>query len=200
MINPWLDQWRSEFSYAAEELRNLSAQKIAIEDNIADELKEVASSLEEVASLRLTLGCGPKLKELTGKAKERLIALKQEKLDSIELSDDSKKQVRDIIIMTARKLHDLIDRSHNMVEAGKIENLQAEASDLGYQLLKISQYNIDDFGEGFKEKLTSIGRELHLVESMTLYMDGGKSLQAILDKISDSNNLLGQLVNQLQSS
>lgn len=199
MINPWLDQWRSAFSYAAAELRDLSAQEIAIDENISDELKEVASSLEEVSSFRLTLGCGPKLNELTEKAKERVVALKQKKIDAIQLSDESKKQVRDIIITTSRKLCDLLDRSHNLIEAGKIENLQTEASELGYQLLRISQYNIDDFGDGFKEKLISIGRELHLVETMRLYMDGGKSLQAILDKISESNDSLTQLVDQLRS-
>jgi hypothetical protein len=199
-INPWLNQWRSEFSYAATELRDLSAQEIAIEENIADELRKVASSLDEVASLRLTLGCGPKLKQLTEKAKERLIELKHGKIDSIKLSDDSIKQVRDTIIMTARKLHDLVNRSNDMVEAGKIEELQTEASEFGHQLLKISQYNIDVLGEGIKEKLTSIGRDLHLVETMRLYMDGGKSLQAILNKISDSNDSLANLVDQLQSS
>jgi hypothetical protein len=199
MINPWLDQWRSEFSYAAAELRDLSAQAIAIDENISDKIKEVASSLEEVASLRLMLGCGPNLNELIEKAKERLNTLKREKVDSIQLSDNSKKQVRDIIIMTARQLDNLVDRSNNLVEAGKIEELQTEASGLGYQLLKISQYSIDDFGDGFKEELISIGRELHLVETMRLYMDGGKSLQAILDKVSESNNSLAQLLGQLQA-
>ena len=199
-INPWLDQWRSEFSYAAAELRELSAQDIAIEENFADELKEVASSLDEVASLRLTLGCGPKLKQLTKEAKEKLTAIREGKIDSIQLSNDSIKQVRDTIIMTARKLHDLVNRSRDMVETGRIEELQTEASEFGHQLLKISQYNIDVLGEDINEKLTSIGRDLHLVETMRLYMDGGKSLQAILVKISDSNDSLGQLVDQLQSS
>ena len=197
-INPWLDQWRSEFSYSATELRDLSAQDIAIEGNIADELKEVATSLDEVASLRLTLGCGPKLKQLTEQAKAKLTAIKKEKIDSIQLSADSIKQIRDAIIMTARKLHDLVTRSKDMVETGRIEELQTEASEFGHQLLKISQYNIDVIGDGIKEKLISIGRDLHLVETMRLYMDGGKSLQAIIDKISDCNNSLNHLAGQLQ--
>lgn len=199
MINPWLEQWRSAFSYAAAELRNLSAQDIAIDENISDELKEVASSLEEVAYLRLTLGRGSMLNELIDKAKEKIISLKQDKIDSIKLSDDSKKQVKDIIITTARKLVELVNRSNNLVEAGKIENLQTEASELGYQLLRISQYKIDEFGDSFKENLISIGRKLHLVETMQLYMDGGNSLQAILDKISELNNSLTQLVAQMKT-
>ena len=197
MINPWLEQWRSAFSYAATELRDLSAQKIAIEENISNELKEIASSLEEVASLRLTLGCGPKLYELTEKAKEKVVSMKKEKIDTIPLSDESKNQVKDIIITTSRKLCDLIDRSHKLVEAGNIEILQIEASELGYQLLRISQYNISDLGDELKEKLISIGRELHLVETMQIYMDGGESLKAILYKITESNDSLTQLVNQL---
>ena len=199
-INPWLDQWRSEFSYAAAELRDLSAQDIAIKENIADDLREIASSLDEVASLRLTLGCGAELEQLTEQAKEKLTAIKRRKLESIQLGNDSIRQAKDTIVMTARKLHDLVNRSHDMVEAGKIEELQAEASELGHQLLRISQYNIDVLGEGVKEKLTTIGRDLHLVETMRLYIDGGKSMQAILDKISDSNDSLLQLVDQLQSS
>jgi ATP-dependent DNA helicase RecG len=197
-VNPWLDQWRSEFGYAAAELRDISAQDIAIEENIVDELKEAAVSLDEVASFRLTLGCGPELKQLTEQARGKLIALRQGKIDSIQLSDEAIRQVRDTIFMTARKLDDLVNRSYDMGESGKIEELQTEASGLGHQLLKIAQYNIDALGEGIKEKLTSIGRDLHLVETMRLYMDGGKSLQAILYKISDSNDSLGQLADQLQ--
>lgn len=198
MVNPWIDQWRSEFSYAAAELRELSSQEIAVNENIVDELKEAASSLEEVSSLRLTLGCGPKLKELTEKAREKLITLKQKKIDPIALSEDSIAQAKTIIITTSRKLQDLIERSQNMVEAGKIEDLQTEASALGYELLKISHYNIDSLGESIKDELISIGRELHLVETMRLYLDGGKSLQAILDKISDANDSLFRIVEQLQ--
>jgi len=199
-INPWLDQWRSDFGYAAAELRDLSAQDIAIEDNIVDELKEVSIALDAVASMRLTLGCGPELKRLTERAKEKLIEIKQRKIDSIQLSADSEKQIRDSIIITSRKLHDLVSRSQDMVETGRIEELQTEASGFGHQLLKMSQYNIKTIEDGSKQKLISIGRDLHLVETMGLYMDGGRSLQAIIDKISDCSTSLSQLADQLQES
>jgi len=199
MINPWLDRWRSEFGYAAAELRELSVLDIAIEDNIVEELKEVACSLDEVATMRLTLGCGAELTRLIEQAKERLNALKQSRIDSIPLSDDSIEQVKDISIVTGRKLNDLVSRSHNLIETGKIEELQAEASNFGQTLLKIAQYNINALGDGVKEELTSIGRRLHLVETMRLYMDGGISMQAILDSISESNDLLCKLIEKVQS-
>lgn len=199
-VNSWLDQWRAEFSYAAAELRELSVQDIAIEENLVQELKEVASSLDEVAGLRLTLGCGPNLERLTEQAKERLIELKQSKIDSIQLNDGSLNQVRDIIIITGRKLHYLVNRSLNMVETGKIEELQAEASELGHELLRIAQYNINALGDGVKEKLATVGRTLHPMETMRLYMDGGKSIQVIVDKITESNDSLRQLISKLHSS
>ncbi len=199
-VNPWLDQWRAEFGYAAAELRELSVQNIAIEENIDKVLKEAADSLDEVALLRLTLGCGPNLERLTELAKERLIAIKESKLDPAKLSDDSLNLIRDTIIITGRKLHDLVDRSHDLVESGKIEELQAEASNFGRELLRLAQYNINELGESVKDELTAIGRALHLIETMRLYMDGGKSVQAIVDKISESSEYLDQVIDKLKST
>ena len=196
-VNPWLDQWRAGFGYAAGELRELSVQDIAIEENIDKELREASDSLDEVASLRLTLGCGPDLNRLTEQAKARLNAIKEERIDSINLSNESLNHVRDIIIITGRKLHDLVDRSHDMVESGKGEELQAEASGFGHELLRLAQYNISAFGKDVKDELTTVGRALHLVETMRLYMDGGRSMQAIIDKISESNGFLNQVITKI---
>ena len=102
--------------------------------------------------------------------------------------------------ITGGKLKDLVNRSHDLVESGKIEELQAEASDFGHELLRLVQYNINALGEGIKDELTTIGRALHLVETMRLYMDGGKSMQAIVDKISESSDYLDQLIVKLQST
>ena len=108
--------------------------------------------------------------------------------------------VRNEIIITGRKLKDLVNRSHDLAESGKIEELQAEASDFGHELLRLVQYNINALGEGIKDELTTIGRTLHLVETMRLYMDGGKSMQAIVNKISESSDYLDQLIVKLQST
>lgn len=197
-VNPWLDQWRAEFGYAADELRELSVQDIAIEENIDKELKEASTSLDEVATLRLTLDSGPDLDRLTEQAKERLIAIKVDKIDSIKLSDDSLNLVRDKIVITGRKLKDLINRSHDLVESGKIEELQAEASNFGLELLRLAQYNINPLGEDIKDELTIIGRALHLIETMRLYADGGRSMDAIVDKISETSDYLDKLIVKLQ--
>lgn len=192
--NPWLDQWRSAFGYAAEELRDLAAQDLAVKDGLATELRETSNALDDVAKFRLTIGCGTELDKAVNTAIENLRSIKKAKIDSIKLSNDSLIHIRETIITTARKLCDLVDRSHNLVESGNIEELQEDASELGYDLLQVAKYNIDDLGNSIKESLIEIGRSLHLIEIITIYMDGGASMRAIEEKIRQSSEELNHVV------
>jgi len=193
-VNPWLEQWRGEFEYAAEQLRSLSTNDIAIEDNIATDLKDTATSLDKVASLRLSLGCGEELEKLTEQATQKLIALKQKNIDPVKLSNESLSHVSDTVIITGRKLTNLTERAHNLVESGRIEELQSEASSFGHDLLRLSQYNIDELGADLKNELSKIGRKLHLVETMRIQMDGGRSLNEIINRISESKDSISKLI------
>ena len=198
-VNPWLDQWRSAFGYAAEELRELAAHEIAVEDQLEDELRDAANALDSVANLRLSLGCGPQLDSLTDEAKEKLQSIKVRKLDSISLSQDSLIYIQDSIFSTGRKLRDLADRAHDLIESGRIEELQENASEYGHNLLRIAKYNIDSLGDNVKENLISVGRSLHLIETITIYMDGGASLRAIQERVEKSADDLEQIINNLKS-
>lgn len=197
-VNPWLDQWRSTFGYAAEELRELAAQDLAIDDGLDEDLRNLANSLDEVANFRLSLGCGPQLDKLVRTAKERLESIKESKIDSIDLSQDSLIRIKETIITTARKLRDLVARSNDLVESGSIEELQEDVSEFGYDLLRVAKYNIDSLGDGIKESLTEVGRSLHLVETVTIYMDGGASVKAIVERISQSSVDLDHIVESIQ--
>lgn len=198
-VNPWLDQWRSEFKYAAEELRELSAQDMAIEDNVENELKDTANALDAVANMRLSIGCGPQLDQLVQTAKERLLFVKKNMIDPINLSRDSLNHIKDTIIITGRKLHDLVSRSLDLVETGNIEEFQEEASSFGHDLLRVAQYNIDALGDSVKDELNDIGRKLHLIETMTVYMDGGRSMQSIVEKVAESSKCLDRIIKKLES-
>lgn len=198
-VNPWLDQWRSTFGYAAEELRELAAHEIAVEDNLEDELRDTANALDSVANLRLTLGCGPELNRLVDEAREKLQSIKERKLDSISLSQDSLIYIKESIVSTGRKLRDLADRAHDLIESGRIEELQENASELGHNLLRVVKYDINSLGENAKEYLIAVGRSLHLIETVTIYMDGGASLRAIQERVEKSANDLEQIVKNLKS-
>lgn len=87
-----------------------------------------------------------------------------------------------------------------MVEKGSIEEVQEEESELGYTLIRISYYKVDELLKGLAERLRPIGKELHLVETMPLYMDGGRSMQAILDRIETQQQALNQLIAELSQN
>ena len=50
---------------------------------------------------------------------------------------------------------------------------------------RVSLYNIKQLPNELIEKLHLIAKELHLIETMRIYMDGGKSLKAVQDKVND---------------
>jgi hypothetical protein len=87
-----------------------------------------------------------------------------------------------------------------MVEEGRIEEVQTEASDIGCTLLRLSYYNLSAIQEGLAERVHSIGRELHLVETMPLYMDGGRSMQAALERVNREQELLREVVTEVEQS
>ena len=198
-VNPWLDQWRSIFASAAEELRELAAHEIAVKDKLEDELRDTASALDRVANLRLAIGCGPELDKLSNEAKEKLQSIKKSKLGSIALSHDSLIYIRDSIVTTGRKLRDLAERAHDLIESGRVEELQENASEYGHNLLRVAKYHIDSLSDNDQECLINVGRSLHLVETITIYMDGGASLRAIQVIVEKSADELDRIIENIKS-
>lgn len=182
-VNPWLDMWRSEFSYVASELRELAAEQLAVDEQISDDLLAIALSLDEVAKMRLFVGGGDDLAGATNRAAEKSRTFLSTHLD-MPVNDESLRHVKTTIDASNRKLKDLVARAETMINSGRTEELQSEASDLGRDLTRLSYYNIDAIGEGFRDSLRCIGKKLHLAETMRLYMDGGRSVQAVVDRIS----------------
>lgn len=190
MVNPWLDMWRSQFEYAASDLRRIAAQDVTIREGIDDDLRKLAESLDEVASLRMVMGCGPELMTLTRKASTIASDLKQRLIDTKPLGADSVDTIRRMIKESARRLKDLVSRSDAMVNAGRIDEFQSEASRIGQTLLELSFYDIDQVTADLQADLRRIGRELHIVETEEIYMDGGVSLKTIQDKVTNCSDQL----------
>jgi len=97
-------------------------------------------------------------------------------------------------------LRDLVERSHHLIESGNVEELQENASEYGYDLLQVAMYNIDALGDGIREMLINTGRSLHLIETITIYMDGGISLSALQDRVRKSTEELDQIIQSLESN
>jgi hypothetical protein len=191
-VNPWLDMWRSDFSYVASELRELAAEQLAVDEQFSDDLVAIASSLDEAANMRLFIGGGDDLAGATHRAAEKSRAFLSTHLD-VPVNDESLRQVKTTIDTSNRRLKDLVARAETMINSGRTEELQSEASCLGRDLARLSYYKIDAIGEGVRDSLRSIGVKLHLTETMRLYMDGGRSVQAVVDRISACSEQLDAL-------
>ncbi len=193
MVNPWLDMWRSQFSYAASDLRNLAIMDTAISEGIDGDLIKLADRLDTVASMTLFMGSGPDLKEATKEASELALELKKKLIDLKPLGAESLRTVRGVIKTSSRKLKGLTERADVMINSGHIEEFQSEASRLGRGLLEIAYYNIESLGPEIKDGLQQLGHELHLVETRMIYADGGLSVKEIQDKVAACRDRLSDL-------
>lgn len=192
-INPWLEMWRAQFQQGAAELGELAIRDIAIEQGMSDELNELAQALDEVATFRMYLGCWEKLSVSVKQVYKLASLIKDRRIDSLPLSKASLEGIKQTIVSSSRSLSSLVDRAEQMVEQGRIEEFQTDASEVGHILLRASQYNISSLQDGIDKKLQAIGRGLHLVETMRICLDGGRSLNAIIEKVKNYSSELNQI-------
>lgn len=196
-VNPWLEMWRAQFQQGAAELRELAIRDIAIEQGMSDELNELAQALDEVATFRMYLGCWEKLSASVKRVYKLASLIKDRRINSLPLSKASLEGIKHMIVSSGRRLSSLADRAEQMVEQGRIEEFQTDASDVGHILLRASQCNISSLRDGIDKKLQEVGRNLHLVETMRICLDGGRSLNAIIEKVKNCSSELSQMVSSL---
>lgn len=193
-VNPWLDEWRSIFDESAAELRVLAASSIAVERGMAEELQRLADAVDYVANLRLHMGCAPQLDAALANALTLTRQFKSDHIDPIPLSQESVSEVRSAIVECSRLLDALMSRADYLAQGGRVSELQDEASRIGERLVQLSYHNLDGIRTGLADELRQIATCLHLTETMRLYADGGRSLQAILDRIRESNSQLATVL------
>lgn len=198
LINPWLDMWLSELEYAASELRDLAVTIFANNEGIAPKLQDLSKKLDIIANSRFHIGSDGDLKPRIIEIVEAVKEIAYEHISSFQLSETTLNQVKELIRTTALKVKSLHERAESMVDSGRIEELQSEASNLARPLTRAARYNIDTLGKGIKEDLLVVSRTLHLTETMRIRMDGGRSVDAIIDRIGDCANKLIDITNRLQ--
>jgi ATP-dependent DNA helicase RecG len=200
-VNPWMDLVRAQFRGDAASLRQLASEDIAAEKKLDIALREIADKLDSAANHRLYLGADS-WKTLTtyiSDALDRVRQVKADYIDSVPLSADATRQIRDLIRRSVRELADLNDRAERLAEDGRIEEVQSEASSIGYLLLRVSHYRIGDIEKGFTDGLRAISRDLHLLETERLYLDGGQSMARILSRLHELTERLQALISDSQT-
>lgn len=177
---------RSQFAFAARQLRELAADEPARRAGVDADLVELADHLDKAANHRLVLS-GESWRNLTehvSDAANLAARIMHDRVDSVPLSDESHAEINALLTRTLRQFADLERRADDMIEAGRIEDLQAEVSSIGESLLRISYYNLDFIGDAFAGQLRAVARPMHLLETMRLYMDGGASMRHVREQVS----------------
>ena len=197
LINPWLEMWKTQYSYVASDLRELATSPTAASEAIDTSIYELANLVDQTANLRLTLGSGDDLASSVSAATEKARELKSTKIDSQPLSNESLAEIRESLIRSGKKLASLAARSVQLTNAGRTEELQGEASAVGYDILRFAHFDLDSLSTGLSDELLDIGRTLHLIETRRLYLDGGNSQRQIVNEISSCNSALQHSINSL---
>jgi hypothetical protein len=196
--NPWLDMWRSQFAQAASELRDIAVNDIAIEKGLSNELNEIAGLLDGVANFTMTMGCWPELKADIEKVLEKANKIKTKWIDTVSLSEASLSQIKKTIVESERKLTNICLRAKDGDYIWrKADDFQAEVSDIGYILLRVSYYNLDAIKQGLNSALQPIAKDLHLVETERLYLDGGNSIKKLLERVENDSVEIKRIVSSI---
>ena len=141
-VNPWLDLVRMQLGAASEELRRLASEDNAVKKALQDPLRSIADKLDAAAAHRLVMG-GHSWRILSGYVSDAVneaTLLKAEHIDTVPLSAEAEQDLDDTIQRSARQLSDLDRRAQAMANAGRVKELQEEASHIGRQLLTVSHY------------------------------------------------------------
>lgn len=197
MDDPWLDSARAQFQASANSLRELALEDIGKESDLDVKLDALAELLDKVANLRLAIGLGSDLSLLVEQAVENAKSIKVDHIDSLPLSEDSVLEIHSSLESTRRKLTNLASRVEELVNQCRYDDVKDEASDLGRSILEVGYYNLDCIQTGLSAHLIDIGRDLHLLETMEVYMDGGQSEATIVDKIKTGSQQFSAVLDLL---
>jgi uncharacterized phage infection (PIP) family protein YhgE len=82
-----------------------------------------------------------------------------------------------------RQLNALDSKANTAAKDGNIQELQAEASNLGRRILNIAQFGVERLAPDLKAALLHSGHQLHVLETEQLFLDGGESTRQIAQNL-----------------
>ena len=199
-INPWLDLVLNQFRYASATLRQVSALPVAVENGLTPELESLANSLDEVLAIPIVIGYWDNFEKHVRQVVERAKTIKSRFFDSYGLSTSNESEVKKALLSQVRKLRSLDGRAEKFIDQGRLEDVQTEASEIGLALLHFGYLPLADLRAGLSEVVQEVGHDLHLIETARIYMDGGKSVRAIIDRIKADRQRLEEALASTDST
>ncbi|KLD70763.1 AlbA family DNA-binding domain-containing protein [Xanthomonas pisi] len=192
-LKPWVDEWSADAENYASKLSDLSVTDWAVESRVNEKLDATAEKLDELAQFRHYLGGGDSFDDVSNAAGFAAAELMRELVDPVQVSEETQREVLETVAKLARKLAQIWDRAGKEIFDGRVEKAQQETYGVGQQIAKWTYFRLSLLPESTRLDLRRIGLGLLQLVSMRVYMDGGASLQRIVDDAQ-------VLVNELKSS
>jgi len=195
-INPWLDLARAQFRTLAQMLRELAFRDEAIREGLVDELHEIADLLDKAVVHKLAMGRDSwnTLAGYVRSAHERAVQVKTRKVDVWPLSAETQHSTYEQLRKTSRELESLRQRADQMARDGRLDDVLSQAGEIGYVLSRLGYLRVHDVSADFSPEILSIGRELHLLETARIRMDGGQSVRRALESLNSLSDRLSSAV------
>lgn len=188
-IKPWTDELRHRYEEISTKLRGLSIRDISIQNELKDDLNELADSIEKFINRRIGLGCNG-TEDLKNAVKKATL-FKESKIDPLPVAKKISLESRKDFLHEIRKLKSLNERSENMIKQGQIKKLQSDLSEIGHTLLRLSLYNTEYFPTNIKKSIYCIAKKIHVMETEKNFTSiDQESFKDRLDKLSRQLNEL----------
>lgn len=190
-LKPWVAEWSADAEFYATKLRDLSISDWAIGSHADERLEAMADKLDEVAQFRHYFGGGHSFDEVCEDVGSVAAELMRGLVDPVEMSEETQRQVLNSIARNARKLTQMWARAGKDIFDGRVERAQQETYGIGKQISTWSYFRLPLVPESALFVLRRVGFGLLQLVAIRVYMDGGASLQHIVDEaqvlVSDLN-------------
>ncbi|MET1110080.1 MAG: hypothetical protein ABWX67_00990, partial [Allosphingosinicella sp.] len=194
---PFTDENRFMLKTLADRARDVAIDTPAELADIRPELESIAEALDVVAHERplLNRDRGDVLAAVD-EATNRAAALRERWLPPSSFSKKSIKDLREAVRIQADKLGQLALRARNLIVQHRLDDLRSDASQIGLILLTVATFGVGLGDDQSVHSLMEIARELRELETRTIYMDGGRSMQRIVEDLERASATLNAWIAQ----
>lgn len=197
-LNPLLDNLMSVFSSAADQLRYLATWDEAATFGWQNELLELAEKADRVGQYRHYLGSESwrAYLKLVRDCVVSATALRRKYVDGFPYSAKTAVWAARRLREIQRTLSSLAERADSLIAAGRFDELQTEASDVGLSLAQLAYMGLDRQTPELIDKLKAVARELHLADSPL--QSRGNGIQQLAQRLKDASKTVQEVAEALK--
>lgn len=182
---PWLESLRYDFEASARQARSLLLEVPAAFDGLPAQLEAMAEQLDSAAHERLGLNFGwAEYRTAAREAANIASAIRTERFGDRLATPSNIAFVEKAFHDAVAALRQLGSRADGLAYR-RTDELKSEAAERGLELLRAVTYGIGFRDDATRAEIAKQARRLREVETRTIYMDGGKSIDDIVATVKD---------------